>query len=321
MTRYILKRLLLVGPMLLAISIITFLFINLAPGDPVLAMIRPEDRVVAEDLERLREGLGLNKPLYVRYALWLREALTGNFGFSYINGEPVLKRIGERIWPTVELMGAALVISTLMGAVLGILAALRIYSIWDYALSVLSLLGLSVPGFFLALVALYIFAAKLQVLPAFGMSSAAVGTQNPGLADHLRHLVLPAMVLSVELVASFMRYTRASMIEVLNADYITTARAKGLHERVVVLRHALRNAITPLITIIALRLPILVGGAIIIETMFQWPGMGLLAIQAIQQRDYPVLMGLTFIFSVLVLFSNLLADVLYAYADPRIRYQ
>jgi peptide/nickel transport system permease protein len=317
MTRYILQRLAITLPLLLAISVVTFTFINVAPGDPITAMISPEDQLNAEDLDRLRRNLGLDQPLPVRYVLWLGQAVQGNFGYSYITKEPVLQRIWARFGPTLELMGVALLVSTVFGVLFGILAAIRVYTFWDYFLTVLSLFGLSVPGFFFALVALYLFAAKLQVLPAFGMQS---GTGPFSLADNLYHLILPAGVLSLELMASLTRYARAAMLEVLRSDYVTTARAKGLSEAAVIGRHAFRNALIPLITIAALRVPYLVGGAIIIETMFQWPGMGLLSIQAIQQRDYPVLMGLTFMISVLVLASNLLADVLYAYADPRIRY-
>ena len=316
MTRYILQRAVTVIPMLLAISVIAFTFINVAPGDPITAMITPDSRLSARDIEHLREGFGLNKPLPVRYVLWLGQAVQGNLGYSYTTKGPVLARIGERIGPTLELMGVALLISTLLGIVMGVLAALKRYTFWDYFLSVTSLFGLSVPGFFFALVCLYLFVVRLGIFPAFGMSS---GPDSHSLADNLYHLVLPGVALSLELVASFTRYARASMLEVLNADYLTTARAKGLPERVVLGRHAFRNALLPLITIAALRLPALLGGAVIIETMFQWPGMGLLSIQAIQQRDYPVLMGLTLMVSILVLLSNLLADILYAFADPRIR--
>lgn len=304
-------------PMLIAISIVTFGFINLAPGDPITAMISPEDQLRPEDLDRMREQLGLNEPLPVRYVLWLGQAAQGNFGYSYTTGEPVLTRIGHRIWPTVELIGAALIISTVIGVLFGVIAALRVYSIWDYALSILSLFGLSIPGFFFALVALYLFAARWEIFPAFGMSS---GTGDTTILDNIHHLILPATVLSLELTASFTRYARSAMLEVMRADFVTTARAKGLREMVVVSRHAFRNALLPLITIASLRLPLVAGGAIVIEFMFQWPGMGLLSLQAIQQRDYPVLMGLTFIVAALVLLSNLIADVLYALADPRIRF-
>jgi peptide/nickel transport system permease protein len=265
----------------------------------------------------MRERLGLNDPLPVRYLKWLREAVQGNLGYSYMTGEPVLDRIGERFWPTLELMGAALVISTVLGVLLGIIAALKVYTVWDYLLSVISLIGLSIPGFFFALIVLYIFAARLEILPAFGMSSRSGDT--PALLDNLHHLILPAAVLSLELTASLTRYSRSAMLDVMRAEYITTARAKGLSEFITIARHAFRNALLPLITIISLRLPLLLGGAIVIESMFQWPGMGLLSLQAIQQRDYPVLMGLTFVTASLVLLGNLLADILYAFVDPRIR--
>jgi peptide/nickel transport system permease protein len=315
MGRYIVHRVAIAVPLLVAISIITFTFINVAPGDPITAMISPEDQLNEKDLQRMRAALGLDKPIPVRYALWLGQAVQGNLGYSYATGQPVSQRIGVRIWPTLELMGVSLVISTVVGVLFGVLAAVRVYSFWDYFLSIVSLFGLSIPGFFFALVALYVFAARLQVLPAFGM---ATGTGPVQLGDHLVHLILPATVLSLELMASLTRYARSAMLDVLKSDFVTTARAKGLRERRVIWRHAFRAALLPLITIVSLRLPLLVGGAIIIETMFQWPGIGLLAIQAIQQRDYPVLMGLTFLVSALVLASNLLADVLYAYADPRV---
>lgn len=317
MTRYILNRVAITIPMMIAISIVTFLFINLAPGDPIMAMIDPsQSQLTAQDIQRMRENLGLNKPLPVRYVIWLGQALQGNLGYSYITSQPVLLRISQRLPPTLELMGVALFLSTVFGVTLGVVAALKRYSFLDYFLSVVALFGLSVPGFFLALVALYIFVLKLGLFPAFGIYS---GPDNHTLWDNLYHLILPATTLSMELIASLTRYARSSMLEVLGADYITTARAKGLSERAVLGRHAFRNALLPLITIATLRLPALLGGAIIIETMFQWPGMGLLSIQAIQQRDYNVLMGLTLMVALLVLFSNLLADILYAFADPRIR--
>jgi peptide/nickel transport system permease protein len=315
--RFIIKRTLIVIPLLLAISIVTFAFINLAPGDPVTAMISPEDQLQEASLDQMRETLGLNDPLPVRYLKWLRQAVQGNFGYSYTTGEPVLDRIGDRFWPTLELMGAALVISTVVGVLLGIIAALKVYSVWDYLLSIFSLVGLSIPGFFFALVVLYLFSARLEIMPAFGMSSRSGDT--PALLDNLHHLILPAAVLSLELTASLTRYSRSAMLEVMRAEYITTARAKGLSEYVTITRHAFRNALLPLITVVSLRLPLLLGGAIVIESMFQWPGMGLLSLQAIQQRDYPVLMGLTFVTAALVLIANLLADIFYAFADPRIR--
>jgi peptide/nickel transport system permease protein len=315
-TRYILQRVAISVPLLLAISVIAFTFINLAPGSPIDAMINPSVGLSNEQEQALREALGLDKPLPVRYVIWLGQAVQGNLGFSYNTRQPVLERIGQRVLPTLELMGAALVISTGLGVLFGVIAAVRVYTAWDYVLGVASLLGFSIPSFFVALVALFIFAGQLQVLPAFGMSS---GVNGGSLGDNLYHLVLPAAVLSLELMASLTRYTRSAMLEVLHADYVTTARAKGLANLSVIIRHAFRNALLPLITVISLRLPVLVGGAIVVESVFQWPGMGQLSVQAIQQRDYPVLMGLTIMISLIVLIANLLADVLYAYADPRIR--
>ena len=316
MTTYILRRFAIAIPMLVAISLVTFVVINLAPGDPVTAMINPQAQLRAGDLERMRERLGLNKPIPVRYAIWLGEVARGNFGYGLQTGKPVLSLIGERVFATLELVLAALLIATIIGTVLGVLAALRQYSFWDYLLSVISLFGISIPGFFFALVALYIFAAKFQILPAFGMSS---GTQGFSLGDNLKHLILPASVLSIEMVATNTRYARTAMLEVLQSDFVTTARAKGLSEFTVIGTHAFRNALLPLITITSLRLPLLLGGAVVIEFMFTWPGLGLLAIDSIGNRDYPTLMGLTFFIAVVVLASNLIADVLYAFADPRIR--
>jgi peptide/nickel transport system permease protein len=316
MGRYILRRLTVSIPLLLVISVIAFTFINLAPGSPIDAMINPTLGLTTEQEQNLRESLGLNQPLPVRYVIWLGQALQGNLGYSYNSHTPVLARIGERIGPTLELMGAALLVSTVVGILLGVIAALKVYTGWDYALGAISLLGFSVPSFFVALIALYIFAARLQVLPAFGMYQSA---SDFSITDNLYHLILPAAVLSVELMATLTRYTRSAMLEVLQADYVTTARSKGLAQMTVIGRHTFRNALLPLITVISLRLPVLVGGAIVVEAVFGWPGMGQLSVQAIQQRDYPVLMGLTIMISIIVLLANLMADVLYAYADPRIR--
>jgi peptide/nickel transport system permease protein len=316
MGRYVLGRAAVSVPLLLAISVIAFTFINLAPGSPIDAMINPSVGLSPQQEQDLRVSLGLDKPLPVRYLIWLGQALQGNLGYSYNTHQPVLQRIGERLGPTLELMGAALLVSTVLGIILGIVAASHVNTVWDYTLGGLSLLGFSVPGFFMALVALYIFAARLQILPAFGMST---GTDTVSLGDNVSHLILPAAVLSLELMASLTRYARSAMLDVMHADYVATARAKGLSERTVTLRHAFRTALLPLITVVSLRLPALVGGAIVIETIFQWPGLGQLSVQAIQQRDYPVLMGLTIMISIVVLLANLVADVLYAFADPRVR--
>ena len=307
--------------MLLGITMITFVIANLAPGDPISALISPEDQLNEEDLDRMRRALGLDKPIPVRYLVWVKELVTGNFGFSYFTKQPVLDRVLPRLLPTVELTGVALLISLLVGVGFGIISALRQYSVWDYSLSVLSLIGLSIPTFFFGLVALLVFGLIWPVLPVFGMSSGETDLSlTAKITDNLRHTILPASVLSIDLVATNTRYARTAMLDVLGADYIRTARSKGLDEWVVMGRHAFRNAVLPIITITSLRLPLLLGGAVVIEVVFSWPGLGQLSVDAIHQRDYPVLMALTLFLSTLVLVSNLMADVLYAYADPRIRY-
>ena len=315
---YIARRALIAIPMIIAISFITYLMVNVAPGDPVSAMINPEavGEWTPEFFEARKRQLGLDKPLPVRYVVWLGQLVKGNFGYSYTTGQPVLFMIGQRMGPTLELTFAALMIGTLGGVAFGVVAAYRQYSVYDYALSFISLIGLSIPTFFLALVALFLVVLKLPIFPSHGWSS-ELGTFS--IFDNLYHLILPASVLSIELLAVSTRYTRTAMLEVLNSDYVTTARAKGLSEWTVIGRHAFRNALLPLITISTLRLPLLFSGALVIEQMFAWPGMGLFTIRAITNVDYPVLMGITFFVALIVLVSNLLADILYAVADPRIR--
>lgn len=318
MQRYILRRAIISIPMIIGITLITFVMVNLAPGDPLTAMIPPDLMAEMEpaQLDAMRRQLGLDKPMFIRYFIWLGELAQGNFGFSYLDRQPVLKIIWERIPPTLELTFAALVIGTIGGFIMGVIAALKQYSMYDYALSFASLAGLSVPGFFLALIALFLFVLRFEWFPSHGMTS-ELGKFN--IWDNLYHLVLPASVLAVELLAVSTRYARTAMLEVLNSDYVTTARAKGLSEWIVIGRHAFRNALLPLITISSLRIPLLFGGVIVIEQIFSWPGMGLLTVRSIINHDYPALMALTFWIAIIVLFSNLLADVLYAVADPRIR--
>ena len=235
---YIVRRLLITLPMLLGITIVTFFFINLAPGDPISAMINPNTAETLVDYEKIRERLGLNRPLPVRYAIWLGQLLTGNFGFSYHSGEPVLTVVGKRLIPTLELTVTALVLSTVFGTLFGVIAALKQYSIYDYGLSVVSLFGVSVPTFFFALVALYVFAATLEIMPTFGMYNLEEGFS---IWSNLHHLIMPAFVLSIDSMAGNTRYARTAMLEVMRSDYVTTARAKGLSENMVIARHAFRN--------------------------------------------------------------------------------
>lgn len=318
MSQYIVRRLLTAIPVILGITLATFLIINAAPGDPVDLMVNPAAGVSPQAIEARREALGLNKPLMTRYVLWLKEVAQGNLGYSLVNREPVLDRIAGRLLPTIQLMGTALLIGMVVGIPLGIFSAIRRYSLLDHLVTVMTFLGISSPSFFLGLGGIYLFSLKFDLLPTAGMQTLGASFS---LADRLHHLILPALVLSVNTTASLMRYTRSSMLEVIAQDYITTARGKGLAQRWIILRHALRNALLPIITILGLSLPAIFGGAVITEQIFQWPGIGMLTIQSVTSRDYPVLMGLTFFTALLVFVGNLLADICYSFADPRITYE
>lgn len=318
MWRWIFRRILISIPVFIGITMLTFSFVRLAPGDPVRMMVNPE--YMAGDAEgyinRLRAELGLDQPLPVQYVRWAGNVLQGNLGFSYQDRRPVADIVRERVWPTTKLMGTALVLALLIGVPIGIIAALRQYSWVDYASAVLSLTTISLPSFFLGLATIYVFSLRLDLLPTSGMFTAGA---EPNLLDDLRHLVLPAGILGFNLAGPFARYARASLLEVIRQDYLQTARAKGLSARSVTLRHALPNALIPLITVIGIQIPALFAGAVVIEQIFSWPGMGQLALAAITQRDYPVLMGFTMAVALLVLLCNIVTDIAYAVVDPRIR--
>jgi ABC-type dipeptide/oligopeptide/nickel transport system permease component len=320
MYRWIIRRLLISVPVLLGITVLSFVFVRLAPGDPVRMMINPEYMAggAEEYVARLRTELGLDKPLPIQYLAWLGEVARGNLCYSYFDRRPVGEIVKERVWPTVELMGTALALALCLGVPIGLLAAIRQYSLLDYASAVISLATISTPSFFLGLAAIYIFSLKLNLLPTSGMFTAGAPRS---LGDDLHHLILPAAILGLNLSGPFARYARSSLLEVIRQDYLTTARAKGLQQRLVILRHALPNALIPLITVIGIQIPALFAGAVVVEQIFSWPGMGQLALASITQRDYPVLTGFILIVAVLVLISNLLADVAYAVVDPRIRLQ
>ncbi len=319
MGQYLLRRLAITIPVLIGITIATYAIISVAPGDPVTALINPEAAASLGPgwVEQQRQALGLDKPIPVRYALWLKELGRGNLGFSYKDRQPINQKIAERLWPTLKLMGLALVIALVIALPLGVISAIKQYSFIDYVATIAGFAAISIPSFFLSLAAIYIFALKLGWLPSSGI--ATVG-QPGSFGDSAKHILLPAVVLGLAEAAPLIRYTRSSMLEVIRQDYVTTARAKGVSERVVIVRHALRNALIPLVTVVALNLPRLLGGTVIIEAIFAWPGMGTLAITAVQSRDYPVIMAINLITAVMILASNLLADVVYAVIDPRIKY-
>ena len=280
-------------------------------------MIRPESVVTPEFREALRRQLGLDQPAPIRYVRWLGRAVTGDLGYSLTSRKPIGEIIMARLPTTLQLVGFALAFSVILGVATGVVAAVKQYSWIDYLVTFFAFAWLSVPGFFLGLLMIYVFAVRLNWFPAFGSSTA--GAEHAAF-DRLNHLVLPGVTLGLELTAALTRYTRASLLEVLQTDFMTTARAKGLREQTVIVRHGLRNALIPIITVIAFRMPYLISGAVIIETVFQWPGLGLLALTAATPKDYPLVMALALAVTVVVVVSSFVADVAYSFADPRIRY-
>ena len=319
MRKYIRKRLLQAVPVVFGITLLTFFIMKMAPGGPLGGMISP--RSSSEALLRAQEKLGLNQPIIVQYWNWLKELVQGNFGYSTYNGQDVLAMILERMPATLLLTVTSFVFSFVVGIPLGVYSATHKYSRTDYGLTIFSFIGISIPSFFFGMGMIYIFAMQLKWFPTSGFGSALFRGEGLALFFHkLRYLVMPALVMSLANLSSVMRFARSSMIETLTQDYIRTARAKGLAEKVVIYRHALKNSLIPVITIFGQSIPNLFGGAYITEKVFGWPGMGLLGVNAINNRDYQVLMGLTLFTAILVLLGNLLADIMYSLVDPRIRY-
>ncbi|MFA5103783.1 MAG: ABC transporter permease [Candidatus Margulisiibacteriota bacterium] len=309
MPRYILKRLISVVPLLIGISLISFFVMHLAPGDPTALFVDPS--VAPQELARIRANWGLDRPVFVQYFFWLKNAVRGDFGTAYILNRPVMQIIAERIPATLLLMGTSLFFILLIAVPLGVMSAYKKGGIFDNIVSVLSFAGMSIPSFWLALMLMLMFSVQFNLLPATGMGE--------GFADIARHLVLPVLTMVLIGFAGLTRYVRSGTIEVLRQNYIRAARAKGLPERTVLFKHALRNSLLPLITILGMTIPDLFAGAFIIETIFAWPGMGRLGVGAIFSRNYPLIMGVVFISSFLIIIGNLTADLLYSVADPRIR--
>ncbi len=317
MLKFSLKKILAMIPMALVISFLIYLGLELTPGDAVSYMIPPDQlaNVSPEKLEAIRELYGLNDPFIVRYFRWLLQMLQGNFGFSLTNGVPIKKILLETYPATLELSVAALLISTLLGSFLGIVSAIRRGSIADNALTVAGMLGVSIPQFFLGMVSILVFALQLKWLPIGGR-------MLPGQTDllsHIRFLILPALVLGVTLTAGVMRYSRSSMLDTMNKDYIRTARSKGLPEWRVNLIHGFRVAITPVVVLIGFRLPMLIGGSVVIETIFQWPGIGNAFNMAVRGQNYPLVMMIALFSVFAVLIASLLVDILTAVLDPRVK--
>jgi peptide/nickel transport system permease protein len=313
--RAILGRLAGALPLLLGISLILFGLVHLAPGGP-LDVYADNPSVTPAALKRIAAAYGLDRPLPVQYGLWLKATLLGDWGYSIRTGRPVIREIADRLGPTLQLGGLALVLALAVALPLGVIGAARRGGWLDRVLSAAALAGLSIPVFWLALLLQLLFSVTLGWLPSAGYET--VGASS--IADRLAHIAMPATVLAVATIAGWTRYFRAGMIDVLGQDYIRTARAKGLSETAVILRHALRNAVLPAVPIIALDLASVISGAVITETVFSWPGIGSLFIESLDGRDYPVLMGLMIIGSAAVILANILADVVQALLDPRLRH-
>ncbi len=322
---YLLRRLIGAIPLLLGILTIIFFIINLAPGDPMARYFNPN--VSPEVIEQMRRNLGLDQPLHIRYFRWLTSFLQGDFGYSFGQMRPISEILPTVIWNTLQLTLISLVIIFTMGMLIGIIQAVRQYSATDNILTFFALFFYSMPSFWLALMLILIFSLKASqwgwpiVFPASQMTSVGYEFLGTGakIWDRFMHMILPATALGIGAAAGIARYMRGSMLEVIHQDYIRTARAKGLSERKVIFKHALRNALIPIVTLLGLYLPYLLSGAVLVETIFAWPGMGRLIVDSIFQRDYPLVMATSFVISAMVVAGNLIADVLYAVVDPRIR--
>ena len=314
MLKYILKKILLAIPVLLGITINDFLLKNLA-GSPIDMMTGPK---VTESMKAMRAAAwGLDQPIWKQYLGWLGEILQGNLGYSYKTYQPVAEMIGSHIGPTLLLMGSSLVLGLLIAIPAGIYSAVHRYQKRDYAMVTTSFVFSSVPSFFMALLLIYLFTVRLGWLPSSGMTTPGL---DGSVTDILRHMVMPVIVLAEGVAGSNIRYIRSAVLEILEMDYLRTARAKGIGRFRVINKHALRNALLPIVTVIGMQIPTLFGGAVIVEQVFSWPGLGLITMSAILGRDYPVIMGVCLLSAVVVLLANLLTDIVYALVDPTIKY-
>jgi ABC-type dipeptide/oligopeptide/nickel transport system permease component len=325
-TRYLAQRLLHTLIVLVGVSLLTFALIHMTPGDPVLVMLGQD--ATPSELERLRHLLGLDQPLYVQYLQYISRLATGQMGDSIFQHQAVTKLIGDRFPATVELTIAAMVIAITVGMLTGIISAVTPYSLFDVTAMLAALAGVAMPVFWLGMLAILLFSLQLGWLPSFGRGEPIIQafqywfrTGDPqDIVDSLRHLILPALSLGAFSTALISRLVRSALLEVLGRDYVRTARAKGLNESSIITRHALRNALIPVVTVIGLQTGTLLGGAVLAETIFAWPGIGRLLIQAISQRDYPLVQGIVLITAFAVSLINLTVDLLYGVINPRVRY-
>jgi peptide/nickel transport system permease protein len=310
--RYIIRRIIGLIPVLFCVSVVVFIITRVIPGDPASVMLGPQATV--EAVEALRAKLGLDQPYLVQYGRFLKDLLRGDLGTSIYYHQSVLSLILERMPNTLILGGTSLVIALVVAVPIGILSATKQYSFFDYFSMTLSLLGVSIPIFWLGMMLVFVFSLKLGWLPATGIGS-------NGFVDYIRHLILPSLALSTIPMATFARITRSSMLEVIRQDYIRTARAKGLHERIVIWKHALKNALIPLITVVGMQVSTMLSGAVLTETIFAWPGMGRLIVDAIDKRDFMMVQGGVIFISAVFVLVNLIVDIMYVVVNPRISFE
>jgi peptide/nickel transport system permease protein len=315
MLSYIGRRVLQAIPLLIGVSVIGFGLMHLAPGGP-LAVYTLNPTITAQDIERIKIIFGLDQPVHVQYLKWATGMFTGNWGYTFFGGRPVLWVIVERLPATMLLMGSALSIALLLGITVGMIGAARRYSVWDYLATSGALVALSFPTFWFGLMAIFVFAVDLRWLPSGGMYELG---EEGNVVDLVRHLILPTLVLALVITATYSRYARSSFLEVLHQDYMRTARAKGLRPRERLFRHAFPNAVKPLIALLGTDLPVLFSGALVTESIFGWPGMGRLFVDALTMKEYPILMGMIMFTAFFVILGNLLADIAIALLDPRVR--
>jgi len=316
MGKYITRRLMIGIVTFFGITVLVYFLSSLAPGTP-LEMLFMDPNASKESVQQVQARLGLDQPVYMQYLHWLGQMLQGNMGKSYRTGHLVWADISERIGPTLLLTMSSLVFSLIITVPLGIMSAYKPYSVWDYVSSGISFIGAAIPNFFAGLVLIYLFSVRIRLFPSSGMYDAS-GSRSIGMM--LYHMFLPMLVLSLQQMGGLIRQMRGSMLEVLQDDYVRTARAKGCLEPRVLIHHAMRNAFAPVLTRIGSMIPFLVGGAVVTEQIFAWPGLGSLMVLAINSRDYPVIMGVTVFIALAVLIGNTIVDLLYGLLDPRIRY-
>jgi peptide/nickel transport system permease protein len=315
MLNFIIKKLLVMIPMLFLISIIVFFSLQFSPVDPIYYSATPDMTANADNLEALREQLGLNDPIIVQYYHWIMEILKGDFGYSILTGEPIADILMLRLPATIELSIIALVLSTIIGVILGLFSAIKQNSFVDYFSRNIGVFGISIPEFFFGILIIQFFAIRLGWLPIGGR----IDVNDTTFWDRVPNLILPSLTLAIGMLAVLLRYTRNSLLDVLNKDYIKTARSKGIPEWKVFLLHAFRNSMGSILIILAFRLPMLIGGSVIIETVFTWPGIGSTILSAVSSNDYPVIMITTMMLAAAILFASFLVDVVAALLDPRVR--